>query len=433
MSNALAIAGVTAVLRDLLNEGLVNGDVDQIGDFAVTSLPPDRLEPAPGVPQINRLNLFLWNTSRNPGWANERLPARDAQGARADSPYLALDLHYILTATGAAELNAEILLGYGMQVLHETPVLTRDGIRAALGAGGPVEGDILPPALQALVAADLADQFERIRITPYPMDAETISNLWPAFSAPLRPSALYHASCVLIESRTPVRSALPVLSIGGRTAPLRRPRIALVRALPGGPGTPPVTGGAILPGSWIALDGHSLADDLMRLNVGGREVAVLPENAANARVEVQLPADLKAGVTTLQIEHLWRPEAGDPRLWEMSNVAAMVVTPQIAAIAVAGAEVDGLFDGTVTVTLTHQVGAEQSAALLFNSLSADPHAAFSVRARARLVDGVEIVADLSGAPLGDFLLRVDVDGAQSVPTLGAAGFDGPVVTLAAGP
>jgi len=433
MANALAIAGVTAVLRDLLNEGLINGDLDAIGQFSVTALPPDRLEPAGNGQQVNRLNLFLWTATRNPGWANERLPARDPAGGRADSPYLALDLHYLLTATGAAELNAEILLGYGMQILHETPVLTRDAIRTTLAAGGPVEADILPPARQFLVASDLADQVEQLRITPEPMDSEMVSNLWPAFSAALRPSALYQVSCVLIESRTPVRSALPVLTIGGRTAPIRRPRIDRVRALPGGPGTLPDAEAPIRPGGWIAIDGHALAADPMRLNLGGREIAVAAANAGNTRVEAELPNDLRAGLATVQVEHLWQPEAGAPRLWEMSSPAALAVAPQIAATAIAGAVAGGRFEGSVTVTLGHAVGADQTAAVLFNSLPADPVEAFSVRARARAADGVEIVADLTDAPAGDYLLRVEIDGARSVPTLGPAGFDGPVVTLAAAP
>jgi hypothetical protein len=434
MSNALAIAGVTAVLRDLLNEGLINGEIDAIGQFSVSSSPPDRLPPQQGAPAANQLNVFLWNVSRNPGWANERLPARGPAGVRTDSPYLALDLHYILTAVGTADLNAEILLGYGMQILHETPVLTREAIRTALAAGGPVDADMLPPARQFLVAADLADQFERLRITPAPMDADMISNLWPAFSAPLRVSALYEVSCVLIESRTPVRCALPVLTIGGRTATLRRPRIALIRPLPGGPGTLPETGGAVLPGGWIAIDGTALTDDLMRLRVGEREVAVDPGNAGNARVEVQLPGDLRAGLATVQIEHLWQPEAGGPRLWEASNPAAMLVTPVLGAVEVAGAVEGGRFDGTVTATLAHDVGADQTVALLFNSLPADPPEAFSVRARPRAADGTEVVADLTDAPAGTFLIRVEVGGAPSALTVDPDdGFTGPTVTLEDGP
>jgi hypothetical protein len=46
MSNALAIASVTAVLKDLLNNGVIDHDLTSVvgSDVAVTALPPDRIE-----------------------------------------------------------------------------------------------------------------------------------------------------------------------------------------------------------------------------------------------------------------------------------------------------------------------------------------------------------------------------------------------------
>lgn len=51
MSTALAIAGVTAVLRDLLNDGLINHNVSGVLGSTVTvhALPPDRVVPANGA------------------------------------------------------------------------------------------------------------------------------------------------------------------------------------------------------------------------------------------------------------------------------------------------------------------------------------------------------------------------------------------------
>ena len=48
MSSALAIAGVTAVLRDLLNDGLINHNIsDLVGNqVKVSVMPPDRVIPA---------------------------------------------------------------------------------------------------------------------------------------------------------------------------------------------------------------------------------------------------------------------------------------------------------------------------------------------------------------------------------------------------
>lgn len=437
MSNALAIASVTAVLKDLLNDGLVNANIDAIGQFAVTSLPLDRVSDQDADP-VNRLNIYMWHATRNAAWSNQRLPARHADGARIDSPYLALDLHFVLTATGAAELNAEILLGFGMQVLHETPVLTRDAIRLSLGGGaGPVNATLLPAAHQFIIASDLADQFEQIRITPGvpdgegPMHLEGISNLWSAFSAPLRSSALYLVSCVLIESNTPVRSSLPVLTLGDRTAQLRAPQITMVRAMPNGPLALPDGLAPVLPGSWVALDGTALASERMRIRLGGQVLPFDPQNVTNARIAVQLPADVQAGLAAMQVEHLFLPEAGPPeRLWEMSNAAPLVVAPILNAVVVNRTGPAGpTFTGDVTVTLDHPVAAEQIAALLLNPLPGGAELAFSVRCRARDLLGNEVVADIRGVAAGNYLIRVEIGGAASQLTMGAGGFDGPVVDL----
>ena len=98
MSNALAIAGVTAVLRDLLNDGLVNHNVSGVlgSTVTVSVLPPDRV--VSGT-EISQLNLFLHQVTPNTGWRNEGLPARDASGSqRLSNPPLALSLHYLLSA-----------------------------------------------------------------------------------------------------------------------------------------------------------------------------------------------------------------------------------------------------------------------------------------------------------------------------------------------
>src|SRR5262249_32598942 len=124
MSSPLAIAAVTAILKDLLNEGLINNDLSPVGSFVVSALPPDRI--TTGETEHNLLTLFVYQVPPNIGWRNAQLPSRDAQGARLTNPPLALDLHYLLTAYGSVDLNAEILLGFAMDLLNNTPVLTRD-------------------------------------------------------------------------------------------------------------------------------------------------------------------------------------------------------------------------------------------------------------------------------------------------------------------
>ena len=150
MSSPLAIAAVTAVLKDLLNDGLINHDLAaHVGSITVSALPPDRIET--GAQEPNQLNLFLYQVTPNPGWRNTGLPSLDSRGdGRLSNPPLALDLHYLLTAYGRDDLNAEILLGYGMFLLHKTPVLTRKAIRRTLTGNSPVTAALMPPS-EALV------------------------------------------------------------------------------------------------------------------------------------------------------------------------------------------------------------------------------------------------------------------------------------------
>ena len=106
MSNALAIAGVTRVLRELLNEGLVNQGVAGLlgSTVLVTTLPPDRITTVANGTEATSLNLFLRQVSPNLGWRNEALPSLDAAGrGRLSNPPLALDLHYLVSAHGTEE------------------------------------------------------------------------------------------------------------------------------------------------------------------------------------------------------------------------------------------------------------------------------------------------------------------------------------------
>ena len=201
MSTALAIAGVTAVLRDLLNDGLINHNVSGMlgSSVTVSVLAPDRVVPANGT-EASQINLFLYLVTPNPGWRNEQLPSRDATGRlRLANAPLALDLHYLLSVYSGGDLHAEILLGYAMQLLHEMPVLTRDAIRTALNPS-PDVGAALPPALRALVDSGLEDQVELIKLTPQYLNTEEMSKLWTAMQSHFRPTAAYTASVVLIEA-----------------------------------------------------------------------------------------------------------------------------------------------------------------------------------------------------------------------------------------
>ena len=69
------------MLRDRLNEGVVNHDVSAVtgSTVTVTTLAPDRVIPAEGS-ETTQLNIFLYQVTPNTGWRNEALPSRDPSG-----------------------------------------------------------------------------------------------------------------------------------------------------------------------------------------------------------------------------------------------------------------------------------------------------------------------------------------------------------------
>jgi hypothetical protein len=285
VSNALALAGVTAVLRDLLNDGIVNKNVaGLVGQtVTVTTLPPDRVAAEDGT-EATQLNVFLRQVTPNLGWRNEGLPSRDAAGrARLSNPPLALDLHYLITAYGAADLHAEIVLGYAMQLLHENPVLTRDAIRVTLQRP-PDDEATLPSALRALAGSGLQDQVEQLRITPEFLNTEELSKFWTAAQARYRSSAAYQVAVVLIQATDPTRSPLPVLARQVFAAPDLLPPVPTIEAV-----VPDASQPVAQLGTTIGLTGH-------HLDGTGREVILV-----NDRFEIEetLPALAGGGETSM--------------------------------------------------------------------------------------------------------------------------------------
>ena len=375
MSTALAIASVTHVLKDLLNNGLIDHDVTGVigGNVTVTALPPDRIDTSEANQQ-SQLNLFMYQVTPNQGWRNVGLPSRDTRGERMRNPPLALDLHYLLTAYGASELHAEILLGYGMQLLHETPVLSRDAIRRALAPPTTAPAGGLPDELRALSTSELAEQVEQIKITPESLNTEEISKLWAAFQAKYRPTSAYEATVVLIESRKSTKSALPVRARKVYVDSFRQPVVEKIMSQVK-PDDPIVEDQPILAGYNLVIEGRQLTGEAVRVNVGGIEVTPAPENISDTRIISSLPAGLQAGVRGVQVIH--QKLMGSPpvphRGFE-SNVAPFVLHPRIEGISVTNVQDSdsNLHSVDVQLTVKPAVGERQRVVLLLNEFKQSP-------------------------------------------------------------
>jgi len=436
VSSALALAAVTAVLKDLLNNGIVANDLAAVAgnSVRVTSKPPDLLKT--GADEEAGLNLFLYHTAHNTTLRNNNLPAFDARGDRVSNPPLALSLHYLLMAYGKDEYQAEILMGYAMQLLHETPVLSRKAIQDSLSAipSLQVSGSILPPAYQALAAADLADQIETVKIVPEPLSIEDLSKLWSAFQANhFRLTAGYTASVVLIQSKKSTRASLPVLKSNLYVMPLKHPRIDEVVSAAVPPADVRITSA-----STILIKGSGLSGDVTRVQIG--EATVTPASVGDAQIAIDLTTvgDLRAGVQATQVIHdllMGDPVPGQPHRGFESNVVPFVLHPAITVPAIVS-----LATGTLAVGFNPPVGKAQRVTLYLYERDAPdtrPARAYSFPSpkdngiAGAATTAASIAFAVANVVLGDYLTYVSVDGADSLLGLAAGQFDSPKVTVIA--
>lgn len=438
MTNMLAIAAVTQLLKDLLNETLINGDVSQVlgADFSVTALPPDRIIAQNGE-QATRLNVFLYRVSHNAALRNADLPSRDGQGRITRRPRLALDLHYLLTAASDQELHSEILLGYAMQLFHETAILGRERIRTALELA--VIDEILPPQFDTLRASEIADQIELLKITPRTLSMDDMSKLWTAFQASYRTTVAYDVSLVLIERDLPLRPSLPVLSRGGLRDPasgrdpgvLLRPDLlgtvpTITAALPGD-GHPVMRLGGTVRIDGMALDGAGPGAEIaVRFAEPGTGVVLeLAPRApvAPTRLVIDLP-----GTEALAATNPALGTAIDPASWRIGPYAVTVRIRQAdgreqvsnglpLALAPAGtpSAAAAALDVAISMTCAPPIRPGQAVALLAGQQ-------MRVLASPEVATG-SVSADFAGL----------VSGAAVPVRLRVDGIDSPVIDLAATP
>lgn len=417
MSSALAIAAVTASLKDLLNDGLMDHDLSTVGSFSVTAQPPDRV--TTGTTENDQLNLFLYQVTANSGWRNVGLPSRDRAGERLTNQPLALDLHYLLTAYGSKDLNAELLLGYAMQVLHETPILTRQQLRTALGTPSPIDGTLIPGLFGTLSALDLADQVEQIKVTPVFLGAEDLSKLWTAMQARYRPSMGYLVSVVLIQSQGPLRSALPVIKRGpadrgpiARAAPA--PTLIAARAA-ATPLQPALRLGddLLLTGTNLLGGGSSVQFEHTRL---GLMQALTPTLIDAGQLGVHLPSALEdasgmnswaVGVYSVSLKVT---EPGQPAA--VTNSVPLALSPIIAVSPLTQAA--GTVNLTVTCTPRLRPEQEPRVRLLFGGTEVS---SATITTPGVVTQPTTLTFSIPGVVAGDYVVRLRVDGIDSLPVV----------------
>ena len=452
MSTALGIAAVTHVLKDVLNDGLINNNVaaDLSLVVNVTSLPPGQVETTSGGAST-QLNLFMYRVTPNIGWTNTGYPSRNERGDIINNPPLALDLHYLLTAFGDIELHSEVLLGYGMQILHENPVLTRGAIRNSIISAtvpDPTTPTVLTGIELALSTSELAEQIEQIKITNENINTEEMSRLWTAFQTKYRPCTAYKATVVLIESKKSTSSPLPVQERVFYTIPFKQPVIdeILSQIVTIDINNLEVIGPIranqrITVGDILVIRGKQLKRDPIAVLINGELFTPNEVDVSDTEVRIKIPASLKVGTLGVQIGHFI--EMGAPsenRIAAESNLMAFVLSPTISNFLlndVTGNIAIG-FSANLSMKVNPGVYKGQRIMLLLNELNAvlgeNPKSYSFILPASALPDEGGSVTGITFPILevksGDYLVRMQADGAESPLSRDTSGaYVGPTITI----
>ncbi len=422
MSNSLAIAAVTSSIRYVLDRSLQQPHLGPVGGALVTTLRPDELTTS-DLAGTAGINVYCYLATPNHAWNLTDLPTRRSDGSAVQRPLAALDLHYLITCYGADEaLEPQRLLGRAVAALSSTSVLGRDVVTAAV--------DLYQAETETsfLADSDLAGEVELVKLAPVPLSLEEMSKLWGVLDTAYQLSLTYLATVVLVSADVTPTVSLPVRT---RSISVRPTGAAFVAEVATDPPEQSVTSGAA-----VVLRGRGLAappgvDTLVRL---GPALLAPTEGATGAEVRVVLSGDVPAGVQSAQVVH--RTPAGPAdsppaRTLASSNAVPVVVRPTVSVDAVTATE--------VTLGVDPPIQPRQRITVLLRRLSApvdgEPNDVTLTLSPVAAGDPAvpAITVSREGVPAGDWLVRLQVDGVESLPEASGETFDQPSMTLPAPP
>ncbi|MEO1403195.1 MAG: DUF4255 domain-containing protein [Cyanobacteria bacterium J06635_1] len=408
MSNHLAIATVTATLQRLL-QSAIQRDVD---GARVTTLKPNNI--GSSTPESG-INVFLYQVTPNSALRNGDTAAfRSKKGpVRRQS---SLDLYYMLSAYGnETELEPQRLLGSIVRTLSDKTVLTPDMINGAIADAA------------FLTDSDLTAQPQQITINPVEMDTDELSKVWSTFfQAPYSLSLVYKVMAVVIDGEASAQRALPVREarFGGIMPFPHQPMIEKVLAQTGAQ-TP------IDADTSIRILGRQLQGPRTCVKVGATEI--VPKSVSYTEIVLSLQdaprESLRAGIQTTQVLHYssdpppsaqkqsTQKQSGQKAIVPVtSNAQPFVLRPTLTAVQVA--DVEGIDDdprtGTLTISTQLPVGAAQRAVIALNEWSVETPTTYLFEAPPRQADTHSLVIPFDGVKPGDYLIRLQIDGADSL-------------------
>ncbi|PZD70855.1 hypothetical protein C1752_08849 [Acaryochloris thomasi RCC1774] len=415
MNSGLAIASITAVLKNLLEDGLVqNTALSSMGNILVTTLPPDQI--SVGVDGQPQLNLFLYQVSqnRNADWighgAQETNPDNFSRSAQAnplnETSRLAINLHYLITVYGTQDFQTEMLLGCVMQLMHQSPVLSNDAIRsslkhaASMNRAGPFAQAVASNSFDVLI-----NQLGQVQIEPDLFDTEQMSKLWSLLQGSYRPSVTYQVSMVSISSE---KSSNPMVMDSREEASNDREVPVIEKVI-----ASPATNGAITPGCDLILYGKHLDGDITKVRLDGDELT--PTVVEDIRLLVKSSPTLQAGVHQIQVIH---KEVTDPLSASgiSSNAATFILRPRITASAkIPNSDSQQQSEETtIAVQFTPKISPQQQVYLKLISVDEYSDKVYQIRTPPGDLETDTVEISVNDIPSGPYLVQAQVDGAESL-------------------
>ncbi len=158
------------------------------------------------------IGFYLYHVAENNHYKNLPPPGRDIPPVRFTP--MGLNLYYQLTANdtrddGTAALQEQLMMGIAIKALHDNPEVNEDTMVNGL--------QVMPAAIRG------RDNLFKITLQPLPYNEAV--QYWTAGNSPLKLSAYYELSVVLLEPEETQRRVARVLSFGAHVFTQGAPRL----------------------------------------------------------------------------------------------------------------------------------------------------------------------------------------------------------------
>ena len=397
--NYLAIATVTAALKNILQTGINN----DLPGTKVTTVRPDTLNT--GVKE-RKINIFLYHATPSKELQTLDLNTRRPKDGITQKHAIAFDLHYLFTFYGKeSNWETQKLLGLTVKTLVDYSKLSSEIIQ------NTIERD------DSLRDSTLANQIQAIKFVPNTMTPEELSRIWSVlFQSPYSLSLAYQAKAVVIQGERIGKSALPVRSTS----------IYLASALPTineiqVERVSQDLGKAITLESSLIIYGEKLQSNDTKVKIGNAKIT--PQQVEDRQIKLDLSTVLKseinslrAGVQSLQVIQNLNSNNESVQTIESKGLPFVLCPNIVGNIVVSEVKENwqNLYSAYITVEVDFKVGKRQRVFLLLNQVSNEqPEEAYVFSAK-KLEDDLNSIAfSVRNVKAGQYLVRVQIDGAES--------------------